>query len=180
MTRVSTRLLLLICFAWLTPAQAQVRHCVAPDGTQIFTDRKCEELGARKSEPPASTSTNNAAGARYSRRNVCPSSVQDLAYALEKAVQARDANQIAALYDWAGMSTSSAYRVMAQLQQTASRPLVRVRIAESSGTSEDESDAPSSMRITGLRVEQTLANGITPASAFFGLRRRLGCWWLHL
>lgn len=159
MTRALANGLLLLCLAWLTPAQAQVRHCVAADGTQIFTDRTCEELGARKSTPQASNSRN----ARYSRRSVCPSSVQDLAYALEKAVQSRDANKIAGLYDWAGMSTSSAYQVMTRLQQTASRPLVRVQASES-----------------GLRVEQTLSDGITPASTFFGLRSRLGCWWLRL
>lgn len=159
MARTLTYLLWFLCLAALMPVQAQVRHCVAPDGTQIFTDRKCEELGASASQPPVSQTRS----ARYNRRSVCPSSVQDLAYALEKAMQSGDANQIAGLYDWAGMGTSSAYRVMTRLQQTASRPLVRVQASES-----------------GLRLEQTLSDGITPASATFGTHRRLGCWWLHL
>ncbi|HRN63013.1 MAG TPA: DUF4124 domain-containing protein [Luteimonas sp.] len=33
---------------------------------------------------------------------------------------------------------------------------------------------------TGLLVEQTVANRITPAQTVFSLRRHLGCWWISL
>jgi hypothetical protein len=32
----------------------------------------------------------------------------------------------------------------------------------------------------GLRLEQTLANGITPSQTVLGLRRHFGCWWITL
>ena len=47
-----------------------------------------------------------------SRRPVCARDVQDLAWALEEAIRSGDANRIAALYDWAGMGTANANRVM--------------------------------------------------------------------
>jgi hypothetical protein len=34
-------------------------------------------------------------------------------------------------------------------------------------------------RLIGLRVEQTLADSSTPSRTVFGLRRNLGCWWVH-
>ena len=33
---------------------------------------------------------------------------------------------------------------------------------------------------SGLRLEQTLANGSTPSHTVLGLRRYLGCWWITL
>lgn len=168
------RTLALISALWLLvgllgPAHAQVRRCTAPDGTQIFTDRKCADVGASNSVRPTTAATT-----RYSRRSVCPASVQDLAYALETAAQSGDVNKIAGLYDWAGMSSSSAYSLMGRLQQVADRSFIGVQILQSSAA---DSGASS---ISGIRVEQTLRDRITPASTVFGLRRRLGCWWLHL
>jgi len=39
---------------------------------------------------------------------------------------------------------------------------------------------PRKPRLIGLRVEQTLANGSTPSRTNFGLRQRMGCWWVRL
>jgi len=40
-------LLLLLTAVLLAPTvRAQVRHCTAADGSLVYTDRKCEEIGA--------------------------------------------------------------------------------------------------------------------------------------
>ena len=39
---------------------------------------------------------------------------------------------------------------------------------------------PGAGPILGLHVEQILSDGYTPSRTVFGLRRRLGCWWVHL
>ena len=41
-------------------------------------------------------------------------------------------------------------------------------------------DLPAPRRPTGLVVDQTVANRITPMQTVFSLRRHLGCWWLSL
>jgi len=120
--------------------------------------------------------------------------VQDLVYSFSNALQSGDANQVAGVYDWAGMPTSTAYNVMTRLEAIAKRPLIDVQPMYSGDTNAYGDDivtfdettgevvtrAPRKPRLIGLRVEQTLANGTTPSRTNFGLRQRLGCWWVRL
>ncbi len=172
-------------------AHAQVRRCNLPDGGTVYTDRRCEDIGATEWTRAA-----QAAGASALRlgRATCARSVQDLAYSLGNAIQSGDANQIAGVYDWAGTSTSAGYRQMQRLDAIAKRPLVDVQPVYAGGTNaygydlvefDDESGQvvsrpPRAPRLIGLRVEQTLANGSTPSRTLFGVRRNLGCWWVRL
>lgn len=184
-------LLLLLACALPRHAAAQVRQCIGGDGAAVYTDRKCEDIGGR--ERPA-TPTPAGTGSARSYRGGCARSVQDLAYSLGNAIQSGDANQIASVYDWAGISTENGYRLFARLEAIAKRPLVDVQPMYAGGTNEygydvvefDEdtgkvvSKPPRKPRLVGLRVEQTLAGGSTPSRTVFGLRQHLGCWWVRL
>lgn len=192
MLRIALALLLLLACAlpWRT-AHAQVRQCIGGDGTLVYTDRKCEDIGA--TERPASQAVVGVPGQRFYRGG-CSRSVQDLVYALGSAIQSGDPNQIAGVYDWAGISTANGYRLMRRLEAIAKRPLMDVQPMYSGGANEygydiiefdDETGAvaskpPRKPRLIGLRVEQTLANGTTPSRTMFGLRQHLGCWWVRL
>lgn len=192
MSRIVVLALLLLACAWLPRhAAAQVRQCIGGDGALVYTDRKCEDIGGR--ERPVSQVATGIAG-QYPYRGGCARSVQDLAYSLSSAIQSGDANQIAGVYDWAGMSTENGYRLFARLEAIAKRPLVDVQPMYSGGTNEygydivqfDEdtgevvSKPPRKPRLIGLRVEQTLGNSSTPSRTVFGLRKNLGCWWVRL
>ena len=183
-------LLLLACALGAKQLQAQVRRCTTADGALVYTDRKCEDIGGRERPVIAAT-----AGTGMSRaRGMCARSVQDLVYSLSSAIQSGDANRIAGVYDWAGMSTSNGYRLMARLEAIAKRPLVDVQPMYAGGTNEygydvvefDEEtgeviDKPARKpRLVGLRVEQTLGSSATPSRTVFGLRQHLGCWWVRL
>ncbi len=187
-------LLLLPIAGWLAPGivHAQVKHCTAADGSLVYTDRKCDDIGATERIAPSPMSGGSALAGRY--RNVCARTVQDLVYSFSSALQSGDANKVAGVYDWAGMPTSSAYQVMSRLEAIAKRPLVDVQPMYSGDTNAygddvielDESTGqvisrpPRKPRLIGLRVEQTLANGSTPSRTNFGLRQRMGCWWVRL
>ena len=172
-------------------ARAQVKRCTAADGTLVYTDRKCDDIGATE-RSGALPSAGGAIAAHH--RNVCARTVQDLVYSFSNALQSGDANQVAGVYDWAGMPTSSAYKVMSRLETIAKRPLIDVQPMYSGDTNAYGDDivqfdetpgevitrAPRKPRLIGLRVEQTLANGSTPSRTNFGLRQRLGCWWVRL
>ena len=164
-------LLLLACALAPDAAVAQVRQCVGADGVLVYSDRKCEDIGAR--ERPALPAAEGI-GALRPARGGCSRSVQDLVHALGSALQAGDANQVAGVYDWAGMSTANGYRVMERLEAIARRPLVDLQPVYARGGDEYKP------RLVGLRVELTLADGSTPARTVFGLRRHLGCWWIRL
>jgi hypothetical protein len=179
MLRVAALLLLLACLAPLREASAQVRHCVTADGTRLYTDQRCADLGAVEELRVPALDT----PAVSHRRPVCARSVRDLAYALEEAIRSGDANRIAGLYDWAGMGTTNASRVMNRLQDIAGRDVVEVRqmhAGERWEAAQPWLASPPAGPPIGLRVEQVQANGHTPAHASFGLRQRMGCWWVRL
>ena len=189
-TAILASFLLACACGWPAVGVAQVRQCIGSDGAPVYTDRKCEDIGGRERPVIAAT-----AGTGMSRaRGMCARSVQDLVYSLSSAIQSGDANQIAGVYDWAGMSTENGYRLFARLEAIAKRPLMDVQPMYAGGTNEygydvvefDEEtgeviDKPARKpRLVGLRVEQTLGSSATPSRTVFGLRRHLDCWWVVL
>ena len=167
----SIAFLILLCGAF--PAGAVVRRCVAADGTLVFTDRRCADVGAvervQSSAPPA-------ANAARPYRSACLRSLRDLVDELNLAIDSRDVNRLAGLYQWAGLSTRSGYEVMDRLQRIVDRPLVGITPLGGGDADDTGTRHPPS----GLRLEQTLANGSTPAQTVLGLRRAQGCWWITL
>lgn len=150
-----------------TDATAQVRRCVTPQGDAIYTDRPCEALGAV--ERPAAHGPPPVAP----YRGGCARTLRDLVFELGSAINANDVNRLAGLYHWTGMSTRQAYAAVGRLDAVARRPLIDI-VPLMPGTAGGDRAAP-----VGLRLEQTLANGITPSRTVFGLQRHFGCWWLR-
>ncbi len=192
MHRIALASLLLLIAALLPPlAQAQVRRCTTSDGGLVYTDRKCDDIGATERQVP------NGISGLYGRHAYrgCARTVQDLSYSLSNAIQSGDVNALAGTYDFSGASTSSGYQLMDRLALITKRPLVDVQPMYSGGNDAydnafagiaefDENGAIIPQRTTkpkliGLRVEQTLANGSTPSRTVFGLRKNMGCWWVH-
>lgn len=196
MHRIALASLLLLLATTCVPlaAQAQVRRCTADDGSLILTDRKCVDIGATERAYPGGIPGIGGVTGRNAYRG-CARSVQDLAYALGNAIQMGDVNQLAGLYDFSGTSTASGYRLMERLGLIASRPLVDVQPMYAGGHDpygdpyvrliEFDEDgaviqrAAVKPRLIGLRVEQTLSNNSTPSRTVFGLRKNMGCWWVH-
>ncbi len=192
--RLPTMVCLVACTLLAAPriSTAQVRHCVAADGTLVYTDKQCVDIGGRERAPDPVPGVGGAA-ARYSR-DTCARSVPDLAYSLGSAIQSGDVNRVAGFYDWSGMSTANGYRLMDRLQAIADRPLVDVQPMYAGGANAYGEDVvrfdeatgallappPRPPRLIGLRVEQTLANGTTPSRTVFGVRKLQGCWWVRL
>jgi len=164
---------------------AEVRRCTAPGGESVYTDKRCEDIGAMDRLPRASA---GPAGASRLYRSSCSRTLQDLVYELTAAIDSRDVNRLAGVYDWNGMSTQTAYGIMGKLDAIAQRPLVDVvpvapRVAEEDGTLVDGEYYPQvAVRRppVGLRLEQTLGNSATPSRTFLGLRKYMDCWWVRL
>ena len=194
---------LIALLAWSLPVTAQVRHCVTPDGQHIFTDRECAAMGGVEQVQPRQP----VAAATQARRSGCARNIDDLVFEMTSAFDTHDANRLAGVYHWTGMSGTSAYDVMARLDALVQRPLVDIvpvmpeaepvtdpqpGIAASSDASfetpgnaslslpEPAESAPPTRRQqpVALRIEQTLANGVTPARTVFGLQKHFGCWWI--
>lgn len=191
--RFALCLSLLAFIALLPPcAQAEIRRCAGADGRLIYTDRACADIGAVERLPRADA----AASGNQARAPGCSRSLPDLVFELTAAIDNRDVNRLAGVYDWTGMSSRSGYALLGRLAVIASRPLVDVSpilptpaptIAIDGGAGADGEVAamqppqPAVDRTpVAMRVDQTLANGTTPVRTVFGLRRRMGCWWITL
>ena len=166
--RALSLLLCLCAFA----AGAQVRHCRTPDGLDVYTDRPCETLGASVApETPAAPAT----GATY--HPDCARNLRDLVFALQTAIDRRDPNRLAESYLWTGLSTHGGYAVLDRLAVLAQRPLAGIDPVYADGADALAAQATARAPVA-LRLEQTLADGATPANTVLPLRRQLGCWWV--
>ncbi|ADV26349.1 hypothetical protein Psesu_0491 [Pseudoxanthomonas suwonensis 11-1] len=139
---MSRRTLLLPCIALAllplcdpAPASAQgVRRCTDAAGRSVFTDQRCSDLGAVERVPEGaqaySAAPMNITGAVASPRGPspggCPRTPTQLASELGRALIARDSNRLASMYDWSGVSGTSASKVLGRLEQLAARPLVDI------------------------------------------------------
>lgn len=170
----------LLAFAlWPRASDAQVRRCVAPSGGVIYTDRRCEDIGAVQRAAPQGPQ-----GGARARPMACARTVQDLVHEITSAFDAQDPNRLAAVYHWVGVSGSQGYRLMERFGTLVRRPLIDVAPVTVGGdtfgtTGTLEGPPPTPKRLVGLRIEQTLGNGITPARTTFGLHKHIGCWWLR-
>lgn len=166
----------LLALALLLPAggeaSAQVRRCELPDGQTVYTDRRCDAIGAteRRTPPPGQAQLR-------SHRAACPRTLRDLYFEVGAAFESRDVNRLAGVYHWTGMSTRQGYDLMRRLQALVDRPFVDIQPIWPGG--DDEAYAPRRAPV-GFRIEQTSANGSTPVRAVLGLRRHLDCWWVTL
>lgn len=169
----------LVWASWSGFAGAQVRRCIGPSGGVIYTDRRCEDIGAVERAAPAQSS-----GVRRPLTMTCARSLQDLVYEVTAAFDAQDPNRLAAVYHWVGVSNSNGYRQMERFNTLVKRPLVDVVPVTTGGdtfgtTGTLEGPPPTPRRLVGLRIEQTLRDSITPVRTTFGLQKHIGCWWLR-
>ena len=140
-------------------AEAEVRRCVTPSGQAIFTDRKCDEVGAVERLP---REHDQAGAAHVYRGSGCARNLQDLVFEMTTAIDAHDSNRLASIYHWAGMSGETGYQIWNRLDAIANRPLVDivpVMPAASPPTStavDDSSESKSDG--TNSRGDQTTAN----------------------
>ena len=164
---------------WPRAAQADVRRCVTASGQAIFTARKCEEVDAVERFPRDSP----ASGTRPHRAGGCARTLQDLVFEMTAAIDGRDANRLAAVYHWPGMSVDAGYRIWSRLDVVANRPLVDIVPVMPRGPDGEDGNLYPQTSVrrapVAVRIEQTLRDGATPARAVFGLQRNLGCWWIR-
>ncbi|AKC86175.1 hypothetical protein [Pseudoxanthomonas suwonensis] len=103
-------------------AHAQpVQRCIGPDGRAVYTDRRCDDIGAVERLPPAAAGE----GPRLFRGG-CPHLLSQLVGEIGAAIQGRDVNRLASVYDWSGVSNASAGRLLDRLEGIVQRPLVDI------------------------------------------------------
>ena len=196
------RICFLLCLCTLAaPAAAEVRRCIAEDGTTIYTDRACEHFQARELSVPAApaTSTEEAPTAPQDApaaepplssygpvASDCARTPEALVEALRRRLEARDVNALAGLYHWPGMGKAGAHAVMDRLETLATQSdgAVELVYPEAAFVVLDPQaypglppEDPEAVRI-GYFHEGGLSEA-APAPATLRVIRYAGCWWLH-
>lgn len=195
------------------PAPAQtspLNRCVDARGDTVYTDRRCDEIGAQ------ARSIRSPTGATLStRRMACARTLRDLVHEISAAIDQRDANRLGAVYHWVGHDDASGVRIYDRLQAIVDRPLVDIAplrasapvvtrpieppsppdapvplpeapatVAATTPTESQEAVAPPPRAARpapyGLRLQQTLRNGSTPSRTDLRLQRHFDCWWITL
>lgn len=117
---------LLLAASDATRAQ-QVRRCVTPDGQAIYTDQPCSAVGASERPPPqAATDGAELEAPQRMFRDGCPRRLSQLVSEIQGAIQARDVNRLASIYDWQGVPRSAAARILDRLEAMVQNPLVDI------------------------------------------------------
>lgn len=182
-----------VALALPRPAHAQIHRCTTEDGRPLYTDQKCEALGATERSPdpaPAPNTGPKALGVAGTRlyRGGCSHTLQDLVFEITSAIDAQDANRLSGVYHWTGMSDDAANAAMDRLDAIVQRPLVDIAPLSAEPAADTAhlagpADVPrTTVRRppTGLRLDQVAPNGVTPTQTVLGLRRHFGCWWISL
>jgi hypothetical protein len=167
-----------------------IQRCAAPDGTVVFTDRSCAEMGAIASAAPSAGN----AGTRLFVRS-CARTREALVDGLRDALGARDANRVASYYHWTGMGNRAAYALMDRLSGFAERPLMDVQLVTSASLADRRDQVPPQgwysmlppmpeppaprppdlVRVDQMRGEKDVASEVT----YFHLQANAGCWWIR-
>ncbi len=188
-------ILMLAGCAWLPQAAfaQKVHRCEGMDGKPVFTDKRCEDVGAMDALPRAAApAAGNIGGSPL--RGGCSRTLSDLVHQITAAIDNKDVNRLAGVYQWAGTSDAAADNILDRLQVIVDRPLLDIQpirpapppITDDAGNIVDTNEdgyypqTATLPRPTGLRVMQSLKNGSATASTTFGLRRSYGCFWISL
>ncbi|WP_369976883.1 DUF4124 domain-containing protein [Xanthomonas bundabergensis] len=124
--RAPSSMLLLLCLCAAPAAAQKVNRCTGADGATVFSDRRCEDLGAIDRLPPRAAPSAASEGASGLYRPQCVRRLSELAQQIRTAVDARDVNRLSTLYWWNGVSDDAARRILDRLDAIVQRPLVAI------------------------------------------------------
>ena len=124
--RAPSLILLLLCMCAAPAAAQKVNRCTGADGATVFSDRRCEDLGAIDRLPPRTAPSAASEGASGLYRPQCVRRLSELAQQIRTAVDARDVNRLSTLYWWNGVSDEAARRILDRLDAITQRPLVAI------------------------------------------------------
>lgn len=184
--------ILLMLGAPALQAQTAIHHCVAANGTPVFTDQPCSSLDA------TIAATVTSGGTAPAPDGICPATPAALKARVAAAFNAGDANALAGLMLWQGYGRSAAVAGMRRLHSLVREPLVGfgdaadtddastptlptwppfADNADTSGNASDGNDGNDDADTLTLRL-----GGVDDGSgrqASFGIVPRAGCLWLQ-
>lgn len=185
MRLLSCLILLALALAWPLHAQAkgEIHRCEGAGGISIFTDQKCEDMGAVPRADAVGIGATGSPNSARLRVSSCPRTTQDLLYGIENAIAAGDVNQLAAFYHWPGTSASGSTGILKRLDTLVGHPLLSIDLiapppARDADGYEILVGGPEREAYGIQIVEYKSDREQTAIRTTFSLRRNIGCWWV--
>ena len=172
------RWLVLLALPLCAIANAEINRCVAPDGVLVFTDQSCEALGiAERGNAPI---PRRRVGAASKLSVGCAArSPEGLRVAVIDAMDRRDFNALAGLYNFDGRSRQTAAGVVRRLERMARQPAKEVELVAIETESLFDVLVVDTGVLPTLRVVQkNQGNEGALSIENFSLARSAGCLWL--
>ncbi|MEO8742246.1 MAG: hypothetical protein ABI365_03555 [Lysobacteraceae bacterium] len=173
-------LFLLACCMPLAHA-ATLNRCIGADGISIFTDQRCQDIGA--SVRPEAAPESRASGRWRLHANGCAHTSADLLRGLKSAFDAGDVNQVAAFYHWPGISAAGSILILNRLQALINHPIESIALIRPQQAPTPDTDpaiTPQLVGATALELVTTHSdNDTTPVRTDFALVQYMGCWWVR-
>jgi hypothetical protein len=174
-------MLLALAFACGIPHAATVHRCIGEHGEIAFSETRCaggRELGSTEVESSsASTSTTRIEPPpRASTSATCPASPDALRERIAEAFARRDANTLAGVMRWDGISGGAANARMRELVALTQQPLTGVELGgEAIEASLGDDPPPAPATLMTVRTGG-LASGASERE--FRVSASDGCYWL--
>jgi hypothetical protein len=175
-------LLLLVLVSPALAAQTVINHCVAGNGTPVFTDRPCGSMGATL------VATIGGDGRRWPTvaspsgpPGFCPASPDVLKSRVAAAFERRDSNALAGLMLWRGYGQRAAKAGLRHLRTLVREPLLGFGdqaspdaelVADEDAVGDGGSDGGSTLTVY-------LGSVGSQRQASFDIVPRAGCLWLQ-
>lgn len=195
-----------LCLSSAATSAQQVNRCTDTHGVTVYSDRRCEDVGASARLPLRQPRDAGSSGLYQAG---CARRLSDLVAQIQSAVETKDVNRLSSVYLWNGVSNTAAAQVLNQLEAIVQRPLLDIAPvfapasayqlipatapARADGSRVDgaairgpspppdvETSPPARQRPVALRLEQLLGNGSFPAHTVLGLQRHYNCFWISL
>lgn len=165
--------------------QAQaINRCLDPDGKIVYTDKKCEDVGAVLQNLPKPIGNTG-----YSMVRTCARTPDDLLWDLRGALETGDINRAAGLFLWKGNDTAESNRRLDQLNKISYQSLISVELlfpeAEDTQVKFDadgniiEAPVRGPPVPYGIRVDFFANKKQTETSSMrFGIEKHMQCYWV--
>ncbi|HCV95508.1 MAG TPA: hypothetical protein DGV23_01945, partial [Stenotrophomonas sp.] len=112
-----------LCLPAPASAQAQrVNRCTNAQGQTVFTDRRCDALGATERMPARTPTVGNTGIYRAG----CARRLSELTGQIRDAVSLQDVNRLSSIYLWNNVSNATANSIIGRLEAVVQRPLVDI------------------------------------------------------
>lgn len=157
---------------------APVYHCIGANGEPVFSGQPCSALqlpssstGAAAPETPVAPQTHG----------FCAADAEELRARATAAINAHDANRLAALFLWEGMDGATALAHLRGLAAVVDGPVLGLQIENATPAPTGSTPTPPADGATALLIRRASDpwNAVSPEETRYPLVQRDGCWWLR-